>query len=101
MTCHFISQKPMAEGDMRCVKLDGKRVLLVRAEGRYWAVDERCPHEDAQLSKGALHGCRVSCPLHGSEFDIRTGQPLNPPADESLSTYSVREAESGVYIEIP
>ncbi|MDB4223066.1 non-heme iron oxygenase ferredoxin subunit [Granulosicoccus sp.] len=64
-------------------------VLICLVEGTVYAVHDTCTHEDISLSLGALCEHRLRCPLHGSEFDIRTGQVLDEPAEENLPTYPV------------
>ena len=67
-----------------------ERILLVNFEGDYYAVEELCPHSGAALSEGDLYGEVVECPLHGSAFDVRTGQVLTMPAEDNLIVYPVR-----------
>lgn len=71
------------------VEHDGQGILLCRVQGSVYAVHDTCTHEDISLSLGALCEYRLRCPLHGSEFDIRTGEVLSEPADENLATYPV------------
>ena len=53
----------------------GDRVVaLFNVEGEYFALDGVCPHQGGPLGKGALHGCIVTCPWHGWQFDVRSGQ---------------------------
>ena len=89
------------EGEMRCVMAEGRRLLIARVAGQFYAVDERCPHEDASLSKGALHGHLVRCPLHGSRFDLRTGKVLEEPADTDLATYPVLVQDGMLSVNLP
>jgi 3-phenylpropionate/trans-cinnamate dioxygenase ferredoxin subunit len=49
-----------------------------------------CSHEDASLYNGALKGRCVECPLHGSHFDLKTGQPQQEPATEAIQTFAVK-----------
>lgn len=65
-------------------------ILLANVEGKIYAVDDMCTHEDSSLSLGCLKGELVSCTLHGSRFSVRTGQAMEEPATESLRRYSVR-----------
>ena len=51
-------------------------VALFNAEGEFYALDGVCPHQGGPLGKGALHGCVATCPWHGWQFDVRTGQHL-------------------------
>lgn len=77
-------------GQMKCLRLDGRRVLLANVAGEFLAADDRCTHEDASLATGSLKGDLVKCPLHGSRFNLRTGDALEEPACERLVTYAVR-----------
>ncbi|MFA5308122.1 MAG: non-heme iron oxygenase ferredoxin subunit [Dehalococcoidales bacterium] len=64
------------DGTMKKVTVEGQDILVARAGGSYYAVTNRCSHMNGDLSKGTLEGTTVTCPLHGSQFDIRTGQNL-------------------------
>ena len=87
-------------GEMKRVNLDGKRLLLANAEGQYYCVDEMCSHEDYSLYFGCIQGKRIKCSLHGSYFDLASGQPLNEPADCPLRTYAVSVVDGQVWVEI-
>lgn len=65
-------------------------ILLANVDGEIYAVDDMCTHEDSSLSLGCLKGELVSCTLHGSRFNVRTGEPMEEPATETLQRYKVR-----------
>ncbi len=65
-------------------------ILLANVNGKVYAVDDMCTHEDSSLSLGCLKGELVSCTLHGSRFNVRTGQPMDEPATEPVKRYPVR-----------
>ena len=77
-------------GAARRVSVAGRTIALLNLEGRFYALDDRCPHEGGFLSLGALEGSRVSCPVHGAVFDLRTGRALEPPAGETTLPADVR-----------
>jgi 3-phenylpropionate/trans-cinnamate dioxygenase ferredoxin subunit len=77
-------------GKMRCIRVGHRRLLIANVDGRFYATDDVCTHEDASLSSGSLKGTYVTCPLHGSRFDVRTGEALEEPAWRPLATYPVR-----------
>ena len=62
---------------------------LYHVNGRVTAVDDICPHAGAQLSAGVVEGCVVTCPRHGSQFDVQTGERLRGPSDDELKSYEV------------
>jgi len=51
-------------------------VALANVEGRFYALDGVCPHQGGPLGKGKLEGCTLTCPWHGWQFDVSTGQNL-------------------------
>jgi len=87
-------------GKMACVALQGKRILLANDNGTIYAADEMCTHEDASLCTGSLRGHLIKCPLHGSRFDLTTGKPLEDPADEPLTIYSVKIIDNDIFVKI-
>jgi len=80
----------LAPGTMKRADVRGRRILLANVDGRICAVDDTCTHEEASLSTGVLKGELVKCPLHGSRFNVCTGEALEEPAEENLRTYPVR-----------
>ena len=87
-------------GKMKRLDLAGKCILLANVDGRFYATDDSCTHEDASLSTGSLKGEWVKCPLHGSRFNVCTGQVLDEPADENLKTYAVRVEGDAIWLDI-
>jgi 3-phenylpropionate/trans-cinnamate dioxygenase ferredoxin component len=67
-----VSQLP--PGSMKQVKSGGSDILVANVGGKIYAIDNRCPHMGGNLSKGALEGAIVTCPLHGSQIDVTSGR---------------------------
>jgi len=88
-------------GTMRQVAIGPRRILLANVGGRIHAVDDACTHEEASLSRGALRGEWVKCPLHGSRFNVRTGEVAEEPATVNLAIYPVRIESGEVWIGVP
>ena len=59
-----------------------------------------CTHEHAHLSEGFIENCQIECPLHGSIFDMRTGEALTLPATSPLQTFNVKVEGDDVLIEV-
>lgn len=87
-------------GTMRCVRIKGVRILIANADGAIHAVDEMCSHEDYSLCLGALQGERLKCSLHGSRFDLNTGEPLDDPADQPIGVYPVRVDGEKIFVSL-
>lgn len=66
----------LADGAMIKVKVAGHAVLLARAGDAYYATQEHCPHMGGNLAKGKLKGTIVTCPVHGSQFDLKDGSVI-------------------------
>ncbi|HEU65627.1 MAG TPA: non-heme iron oxygenase ferredoxin subunit [Chloroflexi bacterium] len=64
----------LKSGTMKAVSAEGREILLARVGDKYYATDNRCPHMKGDLSQGKLDGTVVTCPVHGSQFDISNGQ---------------------------
>jgi len=89
----------LAPGQMKTLELGGRRILLANAEGTYYAVDETCSHEDYSLALGCIKGRLIKCSLHGSYFDLASGEPTEEPACEPIRTYPVRLADGKVWVD--
>lgn len=68
----------------------GLRLAVFRIEDDFYVIGDRCSHAEASLSEGELFGYGVECPLHGSEFDVRTGRPSSLPATRPVPVYQTR-----------
>lgn len=90
----------LVEGGMLRVEMSGKGILLARVDGRLYAVDDLCSHEDASLFTGCLKGATVKCPLHGARFDLATGMPLDEPADEAICSHAIRVEDGGLLVKL-
>jgi len=73
------------------VVIDGVPVAIFNVDGEFHALDDTCSHAEASLSEGELHPeeCSIECPLHGSSFDLSTGEPLSLPAVEAVRVHRV------------
>jgi 3-phenylpropionate/trans-cinnamate dioxygenase ferredoxin component len=66
----------LTDGTMKEVSAEGKNILLAFIGGKYFAAAGRCPHMGGNLSKGKLERTVVTCPLHGSQFDLKDGSVI-------------------------
>ncbi|MFP4061370.1 MAG: non-heme iron oxygenase ferredoxin subunit [Halochromatium sp.] len=89
----------IAPGKFIRVEVDRTPYLIARVDERYYAVEDNCSHEDYPLSYGCLDGARIKCSLHGSRFDLETGQPADEPADTPIRTYRVELADGRLWLD--
>lgn len=83
-------ENELAPGQMKRVQAGGKRLLVCNADGELYVIDEMCSHEDYSLFLGCIQGGRIKCSLHGSYFDLKTGNPETDPADEPICSYPTK-----------
>ena len=88
----------LANNDSRAVTINGSKVLICRAAGELYAVENRCTHQEAELEGGRIRGCFISCPLHGVRFDLRDGTPMGQLTREALPTYEVRVVDGMIEV---
>lgn len=72
------------------VHADGVFIVVFNVDGRYYAIEDCCSHEEELLSIGTLEGCEITCPRHGARFSVVTGEALSEPAYEPVATFPVR-----------
>lgn len=80
------------------VEIDDEPVALWNVAGEFYATADTCTHEEASLSDGDLWGDVIECPLHGAQFDVRSGKVLSLPAVLPLATYPVRVDDGALYL---
>jgi 3-phenylpropionate/trans-cinnamate dioxygenase ferredoxin subunit len=96
-----LADADLANNDSRAVTLNGSKVLVCRAGGELYAVENRCTHQAAELEGGRIRGCFISCPLHGVRFDLRDGSPMGQLTREALPTYEVRVVDGVIEVAVP
>jgi 3-phenylpropionate/trans-cinnamate dioxygenase ferredoxin subunit len=96
------------DGTMKEVTIQGKKILLAKVKDKYYATQGRCTHFGGNLSRGTLEGTVVTCPLHGSQFDLTDGHLVRwlkssgPPskAGKQLNTYKVKVEGDKILVEV-
>lgn len=89
------------QGKAAVVDVAGVEVALINVEGTFYAVNNECPHAGGPLGEGEVsNDYELECPLHGSLFDVRTGDVLVGPADEPVQTYETRVEDDRVQVSV-
>lgn len=115
MTVHSIcNDSDLAVGQQMAIVLENEKILLIHLEEGFFAIQSKCTHLFWSLEKGKiLDSCRIQCPLHRAEFDIKTGEVVKwanfPPgvqllnalrSEKALKTYPVNVENGQVSIEL-
>jgi len=88
----------VAPGTGTVVDAQGTAVALFNVGGTFYAIANACTHVGGPLGEGRLDGTTVTCPWHGSQFDVTSGQVLHGPARRAVATYPVRVRGDDVFV---
>lgn len=95
------SAEDVPKGTAISADVDGTPVALVHGEdGAFYAAYDECSHAAVALSEGEVDGCSLECWLHGSRFDLRTGEPTGLPATEPVPVYPVEVRDGDIYLSL-
>ena len=70
------STADVPDGKMKKVAAGGRELLIANVNGVYYALNNRCPHMGGSLANGTLQGDIVTCPRHGSQYNVKTGEAV-------------------------
>ena len=97
----------IAEGSMKAYDVLGSNVLVAKYKDKYYAIGGKCTHMGGELSKGKLDGKVVTCPRHGSKFDITNGESISGPKiaflklkTKKVPSYEVKVVDGNIKVNI-
>jgi len=73
-------------------------VAVARSGDEYFAIEDVCTHDGAELTGGEIEGAEIVCPRHGARFCLRTGEALTPPAYEPVRVFATRIDDGRLWI---
>jgi 3-phenylpropionate/trans-cinnamate dioxygenase ferredoxin component len=85
-------------GTQKIVELEDDFVLVVHSISGFWAIEDRCSHDDNELFGGEVTDNTIKCPRHGAKFDLATGKALCLPAVKAIKSFTVSLEPDGVYV---
>jgi 3-phenylpropionate/trans-cinnamate dioxygenase ferredoxin subunit len=85
-----IAQNKLAEGHHVVIDVEGTDVAVFNIAGNFYAIEDLCSHDGAEIASGELDGDAIICPRHGARFCVKTGQVLCAPAYEAIASFPVR-----------
>ncbi len=92
---NVIAETALSNGEHVVVDVDGTEVAVFKIEGQFYAIEDVCTHDGAEIASGKLEGDVIICPRHGARFCVKTGAVKSPPAYEDLACFPLR-TENGI-----
>ena len=90
----------LGEGEMKQVKVAGTKVAIANVAGSFYAFGDTCTHLGCSLSEGDLEETTVTCPCHGSRFNVTSDQVLRGPARKPEPSYRVEVRDGSLWVEV-
>ena len=87
------------EGGVMMCAVSGRLLALTCLDGRYAALDNRCPHMGGPLGQGSIEDGKLVCPWHSREFDPFTGECVS--TTETVECFAVEARDDGLYVALP
>ena len=88
------------ENSVKTINVGDKDISIFNVEGEFYAIDDMCSHAEASLAEGEVFDCKIECPLHGAEFDLKTGEAVTLPATRPVATYDISIEDETIYLEM-
>ena len=87
-------------GEAAAFDVRGECLAVANLGGALYAFGDLCPHRQCSLADGVLDGAVITCPCHGSQFDVTTGARLRGPAVRGIQVYPVRLEDGALQVEV-
>lgn len=88
-------------GERLFVEIEGQSIVIFNIAGQFFSIADVCSHDDGPVGEGDIEGYNITCPRHGAEFDVRTGQVTQMPAVVDIPAYPVQVRDGNIYIGLP
>ena len=93
-----VAESALADGEHMVVDVDGYDVAVFKIDGQFYAIEDVCTHDGAEIASGELDGDEIVCPRHGARFCVKTGEVKCAPAYEDVMTFAVRVMDGRVEV---
>ena len=87
------------EGSGKTMQVGDKAIAIFNIKGEFYAIDNACLHRGGSLGDGFIDGSTVTCPLHGWQFDVATGQGVMPPSP-GVKSYNIEVRSDDIFVEV-
>lgn len=90
----------LGAGEVKAFKVADLKIAVAKVGEQLYAFGDTCTHRQCPLSKGELEETIVTCPCHGSQFDVSTGAVVRGPAEDPVDSYPVRVEGDAIQVEV-
>lgn len=97
---HVLNVDQLPAGKTRAVTLEGLSILVCNSGGEFFAVENRCTHQGAELEGGRLRNNMIACPEHGVLFDVRSGCGKGPLGRVPLRTFALQVVDGRIEVSL-
>ena len=94
------TEEEIQPGSKKKALINNQKIVVFNVDGKFYATENKCSHQDAPLSNGIMHGKEVECSWHGSRFDVTTGAVTTLPAAVLLKTFITKVEDGKILVEI-
>ena len=88
----------LSEGSFETKTLDGLEIIVGKADGRYFAIQDLCPHAYVNISYGYMEGCQITCPWHGFTYDVHSGECVSWEGTDGLNRFPVEVKGGDIFL---
>jgi 3-phenylpropionate/trans-cinnamate dioxygenase ferredoxin subunit len=88
----------LSDGQALSIAAGRRMIAVARSGDEYFAIEDICTHDGAELTGGAIEGTEIICPRHGARFCLRTGEALSPPAYEPVRVFATKIEDGHLWV---
>jgi len=91
-------ENALEDGEHIVIDVDNTDVAIFNLGGQFYAIEDVCTHDGAEIASGALEGDEIICPRHGARFCVKTGAVKSAPAYENIDCFPVRIEDGKIQV---
>ncbi|MEP6548908.1 MAG: non-heme iron oxygenase ferredoxin subunit [Gammaproteobacteria bacterium] len=88
----------LSDGQAISIPAGRRMIAVVRSGDAFFAIEDICTHDGAELTGGAIEGTEIICPRHAARFCLRTGEALSPPAYEPVRVFATKIEDGHLWV---
>lgn len=92
------STDSIPSNSVKAFTVNGQKIAIFHLDGKFYAINDTCSHDEASLSEGEIDDTEIECPRHGARFDITTGRNLTLPAVVPVKKYEVKVDGGKIFV---